>query len=55
MNKVPLQDPRRREVKDLASATAVRDIWADAAKAVCEEAPKVRRRRRWMSKQAKNG
>ncbi|SDC21445.1 hypothetical protein SAMN05421872_101563 [Nocardioides lianchengensis] len=50
MTKIALRNPRVREVKDLASPAAVRDIWADAAKAVREEAPAVQRRRRRAKK-----
>ncbi|HRD60754.1 MAG TPA: hypothetical protein PLZ93_10750 [Nocardioides sp.] len=46
MVKVALSNPRVREVKDLASPAAVHDIWADAARAVREEAPVLQRRRR---------
>lgn len=46
MAKIALSNPRVREVKDLASPAAVRDIWADAAKTVRQEAPAVQRRRR---------
>ena len=46
MTKIALSKPRVREVKDLASPTAVKVIWADAAEAVRKEAPLVQRRRR---------
>ena len=46
MTKIALSKPRVREVKDLASPTAVRVIWAEAAEAVRKEAPVVERRRR---------
>ena len=53
MTKIALSNPKVREVKDLASPTAVRVIWDDAAKTVRKEAPVVQRRRRWSLKKAK--
>lgn len=50
MTKIALNNPRPREVKDLASPSVVRDIWADAAKTVRKEAPVVDRRRRRIKK-----
>lgn len=50
MTKIALRNPRTREVKDLASPSAVREIWADAATAVRNEAPVVERRRRRIRK-----
>lgn len=50
MTKIALSNPRPREVKDIASPSAVRDIWADAAKTVRKEAAVVERRRRRVKK-----
>ena len=46
MTKIALSNPKVREVRDLASPTAVRVIWDEAAEAVRKEAPVVQRRRR---------
>lgn len=46
MTKIKLSNPRNREVRDLASPSAVKEIWADAAKTVRKEAAVVERRRR---------
>lgn len=53
MTKIALRNPKIREVKDLASPTVVRAIWADAAAAVRKEAPVVQRRRRRLEKKTK--
>lgn len=50
MTKIALTKPEVRKVKDIASPTAIRDIWAEAAKAVRKEAPTVDRRRRRSQK-----